>query len=98
VIAGGFTQVAPLTAPAVGKTAVYYAPGFEDVAADVAALLEIPATQVLPATGVTGVQVYAGTDFMSGTKMGAVALPSDIVNQTAGDAVCQQANPELITR
>ena len=34
---------------------------------------------------------------MSGTKMG-VALPTDIVNQTAGDAVCQQANPELIDR
>jgi LCP family protein required for cell wall assembly len=98
VIAGGFTQVAPLTAPSVEKTAVYYGPGFQDVAADVAALLEIPATQVLPATGVSGVQVYAGTDFKSGTKMGAVALPTDIVNQTAGDTVCQQANPELITR
>lgn len=98
VIAGGFTQVAPLVAPPVEKTAVYYGPGFEDVAADVAALLEIPATQVLPATGVSGVQVYLGTDFMSGTTMGGAALPSDIVNQTAGDAVCQQANPELIVR
>lgn len=98
VIAGGFTQVAPLVAPPVEKTAVYYGPGFEDVAADVAALLEIPATQVLPTTGVSGVQVYLGTDFMSGTTMGGAALPSDIVNQTAGDAVCQQANPELIVR
>jgi len=25
-------------------------------------------------------------------------LPTDIVNQTAGDTVCQQANPELITQ
>ncbi|MDR6505819.1 LCP family protein required for cell wall assembly [Arthrobacter oryzae] len=97
IIAGGFTQVAELVAQPVDKTAVYYAPGFEDVAADVAALMEIPATQVLPAAGVGGVQVYLGADFMSGTKMG-VALPTDIVNQTAGDAVCQQANPELITR
>lgn len=97
IIAGGFTQVAELVAQPVEKTAVYYAPGFEDVAADVAALMEIPATQVLPAAGVSGVQVYLGTDFMSGTKMG-VALPTDIVNQTAGDTVCQQANPELITR
>lgn len=97
IIAGGFTQVAELVAQPVEKTAVYYAPGFEDVAADVAALMEIPATQVLPAAGVSGVQVYVGTDFLSGTKMG-VALPTDIVNQTAGDTVCQQANPELITR
>ncbi|ABK03608.1 LCP family protein required for cell wall assembly [Arthrobacter sp. PvP102] len=98
IIAGGFTQVAPLVAQPVAKTAVYYGPGFEDVAADVAALLEIPATQVLPAAGVSGVQVYLGTDFMSGTKMDSVPLPSDIVNQTAGDTVCQQANPELIVR
>jgi len=97
VIGGGFTQVAQLVAQPVEKTAVYYAPGFEKVAADVAALLEIPATQVLPEPSVSGVQIYAGADFTSGAKMGAVALPSDIVNQTAGDTVCQQANPELIT-
>ncbi|WLQ06192.1 LCP family protein [Arthrobacter oryzae] len=98
IVAGGFTQVAPLVAQPVDKTAVYYAPGFEDVAADVAALLEIPATQVLPAAGVSGVQVYLGADFLSGTKMGAAPLPTDIVNQTAGDTVCQQANPELIVQ
>ena len=98
IVAGGFTQVAPLAAQPVEKTSVYYGSGFEGVAADVAALLEIPATQVLPAAGVSGVQVYLGTDFMSGTKMGAAPLPTDIVNQTAGDTVCQQANPELIVR
>jgi hypothetical protein len=42
------------------------------------------------------VQVYLGTDFTSGATYGTVALPPDIVNQTAGDARCQQANPELI--
>jgi hypothetical protein len=44
------------------------------------------------------VQVYLGADFTSGTKMAAAPLPTDIVNQTARDAVCQQANPELIVR
>ena len=70
------------------------------VAADVAALLSVPATQVLPAANVTGVQVYLGSDFASGTPTGRaqVPLPADIVNQTAGDTVCQQANPALITR
>jgi hypothetical protein len=43
-----------------------------------------------------GVQAYLGTDFTSGATYGAVALPEGIVNQTAGDARCQQANPELI--
>ena len=60
----------------------------------------IPATQVLPAAGVAGVQVYLGSDLVGGTPGGdaPVQLPADIVNQTAGDVVCQQANPALITR
>jgi LCP family protein required for cell wall assembly len=96
VTAGGFTQVSQLIAQPVEKTAVYYGAGFKDVATDLAALLGIPAAQVLPEASVSGVQVYLGTDFTSGTTLGAVALPPDIVNQTAGDTVCQQANPEMI--
>jgi LCP family protein required for cell wall assembly len=98
--AGGFTQLDQLSARPVATTAVYYGPGFADVAADVAALLGVPAAQVLPVAGVAGVQVYLGTDFAAGvpaaTAGGQVQLPSDIVNQTAGDTVCQQANPALI--
>lgn len=98
--AGGFTQLGELAAQPVAATAVYYGAGYEAVAADVAALLGIPATQVLPAAGVVGVQVYLGSDLVGSTPGGdaAVQLPSDIVNQTAGDVVCQQANPALITR
>lgn len=97
---GGFTQLAQLAARPVATTAVYYGAGYADVAADVATLLGIPAAQVLPAAGVNGVQVYLGSDLVGGTASGdaAVELPSDIVNQTAGDVVCQQANPSLITR
>jgi hypothetical protein len=97
---GGFTKVGQLAARPVAATAVYYGEGFADVAADVAAVLGIPATQVLPATGVAGVQVYLGSDLVGGKPAGdaPVQLPDDIVNQTAGDVVCQQANPYLITR
>ncbi|UKA64998.1 LCP family protein [Arthrobacter sp. FW306-05-C] len=105
LVAGGFTQTSQFLAQPVAKTAVYYGNGFADVAADVAALLGIPATLMIPAPGVSGVQVYVGSDFTSGTTYGggasggtAPALPQDIVNQTAGDKVCQQANPELIVR
>lgn len=98
LMAGGFTQLGQLEALAVAQSVVYYGPDFADVAADVAALLGIPATQVLPAPAIVGVQVYLGTDFSTGTGYGAVALPEDIVNQTAGDVVCQQANPDLIVQ
>jgi LCP family protein required for cell wall assembly len=99
----GFTQTSQFAAAPVAATAVYYGEGFADVAADVASVLGIPAKQVLPA-GVVGVQVYVGSDPAGGAKGGTpgaeapVELPDDIVNQTAGDVVCQQANPALITR
>jgi LCP family protein required for cell wall assembly len=99
LIAGGFTQTGQFAATPVAQSVIYYGPDFADVAADVAAVLGIPATQVLPAPAIPGVQVYLGADFASGATYGAVAaLPEDIVNQTAGDTVCQQANPVLIVQ
>jgi LCP family protein required for cell wall assembly len=98
VISGGFTQVAQITAQPVEQTVVYYGPQYADVAADVAALLGLPAGQVQQAAGVAGVQVYLGSDFTTGTTYTGpqVALPPDIVNQTASDTVCQVANPAVI--
>lgn len=95
----GFTQVGQLTAPPVAATAVYYGADYADVAADVAAALGVAPGRVLPAAGVAGVQVYLGSDFANGTPTADTTpqLPADIVNQTAGDTVCQQANPALIT-
>ncbi|SFT71663.1 LCP family protein [Arthrobacter sp. ov118] len=97
--AKGFTQVSNLAADPVATTAVYYGAGYAAVAADVAAQLGVAADRVLPATGVAGVQVYLGSDFAKGapTATPTPQLPADIVNQTAGDTVCQQANPALIT-
>lgn len=96
VVAGGFTNTSQFAAESTDTTMVYFGAEYADVAADVAALLGIPAGQVAPSPGVVGVQVYLGTDFTSGTKYGTVTIPPDIVNQTAGDTVCQQVNPPYI--
>ncbi|MFJ6078223.1 LCP family protein [Pseudarthrobacter sp. NPDC092419] len=98
VIAAGFTQASQFEATPVEQSVVYYGADFADVARDVAKIFGIPAAQILPADGVYGVQVYLGTDFPSGVKYGGVALPKDIVNQTAKDSTCQQANPALIVQ
>lgn len=101
LIAGGFTQSGQFEATPVNQSVVYYGTEFADVAADVASLLGIPATQVQLAPRVAGVQVYLGTDFAAGATYGAgagAALPENIVNQTAGDTVCQEANPVLIVQ
>ncbi|WP_435896678.1 LCP family protein [Pseudarthrobacter oxydans] len=99
LISGGFTQAGQFEATAVEQSVVYYGTDFADVAADVAAVLGIPAAQMVPAPNIAGVQVYLGTDFTTGITYGApAALPDDIVNQTAKDASCQQANPALIVQ
>ena len=89
----GFTQAVSYLANPVDQTVLYYGQGFADVAADVAKLYGIPAAQVQEAPGVAGVQLYVGTDFTTGTAYGAASVPSNVVNQTASDAVCQQVNP-----
>ncbi|QQQ60897.1 LCP family protein [Paenarthrobacter ureafaciens] len=94
----GFAQSVSYLANPVDQTVVYYGPEFADVATDVATLFGIPATQVQQAPGVTGVQLYIGTDFGTGTAYGAASVPDDVVNQTASDAVCQQVNPLYITQ
>ncbi len=99
LISGGFTQAGQFEATPVAQSVIYYGPDFADVAADVAAVLGIPAAQLLPAPNIPGVQVYLGTDFTTGVTYGApAALPENIVNQTAKDASCQQANPALIVQ
>lgn len=98
LISGGFTQLGEAAAQPVDQTVVYYSPEFADVAADVAAVFGIPEAQLIASSSVYGVQVYVGSDFTSGTAYGAVALPPDVVNQTASDVVCQTVNPFLIDR
>ena len=92
----GFAQAVSYLANPVDQTVLYYGTGFADVAADVAKLYGIPAAQVQEAPGVAGVQLYVGTDFTTGTAYGAASVPSNVVNQTANDAVCQQVNPFYI--
>ncbi|OFI37943.1 transcriptional regulator [Arthrobacter sp. SW1] len=98
LVKGGFTQASQFAADPVTKTTVYYADGFEDVAADVAKLFGIPATQLEASTAVNGVQLYLGSDFTAGLKFGTASVPDDVVNQTAGDVKCQTANPALIVQ
>ena len=93
----GFTKLTQLPAQAQGQTMVYYSAGFEDVAADVAALFGLPASSIQQVANIQGVQLYAGTDFASGSKPAAPPSSADssgsVVAQTGSDQKCQSANP-----
>ncbi|MEW1808512.1 LCP family protein [Pseudarthrobacter sp. NPDC080039] len=92
----GFTKLTKLPAQTQGQTMVYYSAGFEDVAADVASLFGLPPSSVQKVANIQGVQLYAGTDFATGTKPAAPPSPADsaggVVAQTGNDVTCQAAN------
>ncbi|MEW1810159.1 LCP family protein [Pseudarthrobacter phenanthrenivorans] len=93
----GFTKLTKFQAQTQDKTMVYYSAGFEDVAADVAVLFGLPASSVQQVGNIQGVQLYAGTDFTTGTKPtvppSTPDSPGGVVAQTGSDQTCQSANP-----
>nr|WP_229748316.1 LCP family protein [Arthrobacter liuii] len=92
----GFTKVTKLQAQAQSQTMVYYSAGFQDVAADVAALFGLPAASVQKVANIQGVQLYAGADFATGTKPAAPPSSADssgsVVAQTGSDQTCEATN------
>lgn len=86
----GFTKTSQFSAAAAASTTVDYGPNFADVAADVAASLGIPSSQMQQMAGVYGVQVYVGQDFSTGTHY-TPKVPDNIVAQTAAESTCQSA-------
>lgn len=92
----GFTKVTKLQATVRTQTMVYYSSGYEDVAADVAALFGLPASSVQQVANIQGVQLSAGTDFATGTKPAAPPSSPDsgsVVAQTGSDQTCEATNP-----
>ncbi|WP_285245551.1 LCP family protein [Pseudarthrobacter sp. fls2-241-R2A-127] len=91
----GFTKVTKLQATVRTQTMVYYSAGYEDVATDVAALFGLPASSVQQVANIKGVQLSAGTDFVTGDKPAAPPSSSDsgsVVAQTGSDQTCQATN------
>ena len=60
--------------------------------AEVAELLGVPSSQIVPTTDVVGVFVSVGQDFREGDRLELGAgLPGDLNGQTAEQYTCQQA-------
>lgn len=53
----------------------------------------LPAASVQQVTGIQGVQLYAGADFVSGDKPTQSTTQGNIPTQTANDQTCQATNP-----
>lgn len=93
VTAAGYTKTVRLQGQPRAQTMVYYQAGFADVAADIAGMFGLPAANVQEVTGIQGVQLYAGEDFVSGDKPAQSTTQGNIPTQTANDQTCQATNP-----
>jgi len=84
-VAGGLAQA---TTPG---TQIFYAYGYEEMASQVAAELNIPASQVALSSVVSGVVVQVGADFTDGTSMEETGDLGGLTGQTAAQVTCQSA-------
>lgn len=79
------------TAAASPATQVFFGPGYQEMADQVAAALGIPAVQVVASNLVNGVSVQVGEDFATGNTMPSAGDVGGLSGQTAAQVTCQTA-------
>ena len=84
-IAGGLSQS---TTPG---TQVFFTPGYDAMAQQVAEALNIPSSQVTASAAVSGVVVQVGADFTTGNTMKDSGDLGSLTGQTAAQVTCQSA-------
>jgi hypothetical protein len=73
-------------------TQIFFGAGWYEAAVEVAELLGVPSSQIVPTTDVVGVFVSVGQDFREGDRLELGAgLPGELNGQTAEQYTCQQA-------
>ncbi|MET4059212.1 LCP family protein required for cell wall assembly [Arthrobacter sp. UYP6] len=79
------------TAAASPATQIFYAPGYLEMAEQVAAALAVPTVQVVASNLVAGVSVQVGQDFATENTMPDAGNVGDLSGQTAAQVTCQSA-------
>lgn len=89
----GFVQT--LTEPAATAplmaTQIFFGPGYEEAALQIAELFGISDPQVIPSGATNGVAVSIGSDFAAGTEVDTGSLDGGLTGQTAQEVTCQPA-------
>ncbi|WP_394251938.1 LCP family protein [Arthrobacter pityocampae] len=92
LVAAGYTQAATYASVPAERTQVYFSTGYEDAAADLAARLGVPASQVTLDESAAGVQLLVGADLATGSKVVVPPLGSALDGQTADEVTCQSSS------
>ena len=73
-------------------TQVFFGTGWYGAAVEVAEVLSVPSSQIVPTTDVSGVLVSVGQDFQEGERLDVGSrLPEGLNGQTAEQYTCQEA-------
>ncbi|MBO0907343.1 LCP family protein [Arthrobacter sunyaminii] len=93
LLSEGYAQASAGGQAAVSSpaTQVFYGPGYQEMAEQVAAALGIPAVQVVASNLVIGVSVQVGEDFAAGNTMPSAGDVGGLSGQTAAQVTCQTA-------
>jgi LCP family protein required for cell wall assembly len=93
LLAGGYALAAAAgqTDAPSPATQIFHAPGYLEMAQQVAAALGIPPVQVVASNLVNGVSVQIGQDFRTGTTMPDAGDVGGLTGQTAAQVTCQTA-------
>ncbi|MER2135826.1 MAG: LCP family protein [Arthrobacter sp.] len=93
LLSEGFTQAIAggLSESTTPGTQVFFTPGYDAMALQVAEALNIPASQVSASSVVSGVVVQVGADFTEGNVMEDTGDLGGLTGQTAAQVTCQSA-------
>ncbi|MGW9404965.1 LCP family protein [Arthrobacter sp. NPDC055585] len=93
LLSEGFTQAIAggLSESTTPGTQVFFTPGYDAMALQVAEALNIPASQVSASAVVSGVVVQIGSDFTKGNVMEDTGDLGGLTGQTAAQVTCQSA-------
>jgi LCP family protein required for cell wall assembly len=93
LLAAGYAQASAggQTAAASPATQIFYAPGYQEMAEQVADYLGVPSVQVVASNLVIGVSVQVGEDFKTGDTLPDGGDVGGLSGQTAAQVTCQSA-------
>ena len=93
LLSEGFTQALAggLSQSTTPGTQIFFTPGYDEMALEVAEALNIPASQVSASAVVSGVVVQVGSDFTKGNVMEDTGDLGGLNGQTAAQVTCQSA-------
>ncbi|WP_104119050.1 LCP family protein [Arthrobacter sp. B1805] len=92
LVQAGYSQAAPFESMPVETSQIFFGTGYDGAAADLAARLGVPESEVLFDETAVGIELLVGADLATGSKVVIPPLGADLEGQTADQVTCQASS------